>query len=119
MNMRYRLLIGAFLPALVAGCPFYDVSAISADIALALFTDVNEEKEPDDPGYISFWDLETSRCIVLKKDEREIVKQLDAFERDKDFVILPTGEKYPVNRHGVSDEPELGPTAECVARQSD
>ena len=117
--MRYRLLITALLPALVAGCSFYDVSAISADMALALFSDVNDGKEPDDPGYISFWDADTSRCIVLEKEEREIVKQLDAIERGKDFVVLPTGERYPVNPPAASGDFALGPTAECLARQSD
>lgn len=117
--MKYRLLIAALFPVFVAGCSFYDVAALSADLALELFTDVNDDKERNDPDIIRIWDYETSKCIVGEKEERKIVRQLDAIERGKEFVVLPTGEKYPVNRRAASDDPELGPTAECLARQSD
>jgi len=123
MAMKYRLLFAALFPALVAACSFYDVAAFSADMALELFTDVNDDKEGDDPGAIHFRDPETSRCIVLEKDKRKtehrITPPLETIEDGKDFVILPTGEKYPVNRHAAGRDAELGPTAECLARQSD
>lgn len=123
MRMKYRLLFTALFPALVTGCSFYDVAALSADMALELFTDVNDDKDRDDPGAIHFRDPETSRCIVLEKDKRKtehrLTQQLETIEHGKDFVILPTGEKYPVNRHAAGSDPELGPTAACLARQSD
>lgn len=117
--MHYRLFAAVLLPAFIAGCSVYDVTNISADVALALFSDVNEGKQPDDPGYIRFWDPEISQCIVIEKDVRKIAKQLDAFEQGRDFILLPTGELYPVSRSAGSQDTAVGPTAECLARHSD
>ena len=98
----------------VAGCSTYDVLAITADVALAVFTD--EDKKPVDEQH-HFWDPAVSKCIRVEKSKDGIERQLDAIERGKDYVILPTGEKYQVTRYPA--EEMSGPTEKCLADHSD
>jgi hypothetical protein len=117
--MKVRNLTSLVLAFAISGCSFYDVAAISSDFALALFTDVNEGKAPHDDDRILIWDPETSECIRDEKELRGISGQLDAIEDGKDFVILPTGEKYPIEERSPSNESLQGPTATCLSRTSD
>ncbi len=112
--MKFRSLTACILLFSISGCSFYDVATISADVALDLFTDVNEGKGPYDDDRTGFWNYETSKCIKIEKEKREISQQLDAVEEGKDFVILPTGEKYPVPVRSAGDELILGPTRTCL-----
>ncbi|MDH3621389.1 MAG: hypothetical protein OER91_10875 [Gammaproteobacteria bacterium] len=125
--MVTRIFAALLIMCATAGCSVYDVAAISADLAVELFTDVNEGKsdQDHDPNNdpIRFWNPETSRCIYVETKTRNLDHGLDSmfdrFEEGKDHVVLPTGEKYPVGRHAERIEPELGPTRECQKRESD
>lgn len=116
--MFLRILAVLTLLSATSGCSTYDVLAFSADVALAVFTDVNDDKEPTDDNWHSFWDPSVSRCIRVEKSRNSISQQLAAIEDGKDFVILPTGEKYPVTRW-EPEESGPGPTEKCLADQSD
>lgn len=117
--MYVRILLSVLFLGAVAGCSVYDVVALSADAALNLFTDVNEGKEPNDDNQLRFWDPDVSNCIKVETELRGISAQLDAIEQGKEFVVLPTGEKYPVGDRVSSDEQLPGPTMECLSRDSD
>lgn len=117
--MSIRFFLPLVLLCTVSACSVYDVAALSSDVALALFTNVNEDKEVWDDDVIQFWDYDTSKCIRVEKSRRSISQQLDAIEEGKDFVILPTGEKYPTQSNSLDDEFLQGPTGYCLSQQSD
>ena len=115
--MKVRCFTSLVLACVVSGCSFYDVAANTVDAAFGTGIFSNENRNDDD--WDGFWNPETSACIRHEKEHRELSRQLDAVEEGKDFVILPTGEKYPVNQRSVSDESMSGPTATCLSRSSD
>ena len=125
--MVIRIFATFLILSVTAGCSVYDVAAISTDVALNLFTDINEGKDggdfdPDnDPNMV--WNYETSRCIKTETRKRGLDQSLDSMfekvEEGKEFVVLPNGEKYPVGRHAQREEPPLGPTRTCIARETD
>lgn len=116
--MLVRILILLVLLSAVAGCSTYDVLALSADAALSLFDDDHDKSSYDDDRN-RIWDSEVSDCIKVQKGQNWVTSQLDAIERDKDFVVLPTGEKYPVVRQQPLDDSLPGPTKKCMAENSD
>ena len=117
LPMLTRVLIPLILFSLASGCSTYDVLALSADAALSLFDDdAGKNSYNDDQNRI--WDPEVSDCIQVEKRSSWISSQLDAIEQNKEFVVLPTGEKYPVVRKQRLDEPIPGPTRKCLAEQS-
>ena len=115
MNVRNLAPIVFALAA--SGCSFYDVAtnAIDAVAGTGLFS--------DEVGYYAerdgLWNPETSQCIRDEKDLRPILQPLDVIEEGNDFVILPSGEKYPLEDWSPSDDSLPGPTATCLARTSD
>ena len=118
LTMIVRILIPLILLSVASGCSTYDVLALSADAALSLFDDdAGKNSYNDDRNRI--WDPEVSDCIQVQKSRNWISSQLDAIEQDKDFVVLPTGEKYPVVRKQRLDEPMPGPTKKCLTEHAD
>ncbi len=125
--MVIRIFATLFILSATAGCSVYDVAAISTDLALNLFTDVNEGKDGgdfdpnNDPHMI--WNYETSRCIKVETRKRGLEQSLDTmFERveeGKEFVVLPNGEKYPVGPHARREDATSGPTRTCMAREAE
>ncbi len=115
--MKVRCLTSLVLTCVVSGCSFYDVATNTADAALG--TGLFSNKNQNDDDWDGLWNPETSAYIRHEKDLRELSRQLDAIEEGKDFVILPTGEKYPVDKRSVSDESMSGPTSTCLSRSSD
>ncbi len=113
---------------LTAGCSAYDVTRLSADAALSLVTSaIDNAIDVEEPEYRDnrddhedqhvFWDADVSRCIPVERRERELDRLFDAVEEGRDHVILPNGERYPVNREEYSHEGELQtPTEECIER---
>lgn len=112
--MLVRILIPLILLSLASGCSTYDVLALSADAALSLFEDDDGRNSYNDDRN-RIWDPEVSDCIQVEKSRSWISSQLDAIEQDKEFVVLPTGEKYPVGRKQRLAEPMPGPTKKCLA----
>lgn len=103
--MRFNKLIVTALIALASsGCSVYDVAAISTDLAIDLFTDVNEGKSQidNDPHNepLRFWNLQTSLCVKEVNRRKGLDESLDSMfgriENGRDHVELPTGELYPV-----------------------
>ncbi len=119
MKLRIKLRFPALLVLALAAssCSFYDVATNTVDavVGTGLFSDRDRNYEDWD----GLWDPETSQCIRDEKNIRPILRQLDAIEEGKDFVILPTGEKYPIERRSQSDESLPGPTSTCLSRTSD
>ena len=78
-------------------------------------TGINDDKErwDDDDDGIRIWDPDVSSCIQLETLRRGVVADLEEFEDGKDYVILPTGERYPVERHST-DEDYSGITRQCI-----
>ena len=116
--MLVRLLIPFILLSVASGCSTYDVLALSADAALSLFDD-DDRKNSYDDDWNRIWDPDVSDCIQVEKSRNWISSQLDAIEQGKEFVVLPTGEKYPVVQKQELDESMPGPTKKCLAEHSD
>ena len=116
--MEFRMRLNALFPLLaaifLAGCSTYDVLAHTADAVLSL-TGINDDKKRSDDDYIGIWDPDVSSCIQLEYLRRDVVADLEAFEEGKDYVILPTGELYPVERHSF-DEVDPGVTRQCLEK---
>ena len=123
LNMNLRIFATLFILSATAGCSLYDVAATSTDLALDLFTDRNKGKKITDDDYERVWNQDTSDCIRVETEKRDLEHGLDVmFERienDKEFVVLPTGEKYPIEPHALREEPPLGPTGTCLAREAE
>ncbi len=117
-NMNVRILASLVLALAVAGCSFYDVATNIEDsvFGTGFFSD---NKNPNHPDWNGSWDPEVSRCIRDEKAFRRAWRQLDAIEEGKDFVVLPTGEIYPVEQPSLGDESLPGPTATCLSQHSD
>ncbi len=78
-----------------------------------------DQVDDDDFEHV-FWDADVSRCIPIEKEVRELDRLFDAVEEGRDYVILPTGERYPVNREEFADRYEgQTPEEECIDRHSD
>lgn len=116
--MNVRFFASLVLAFAVSGCSFYDVKTIVKD---SVFNTgfYSDNKNPNDPHWNGSWDLEVSRCIRDEKEFRAALRQLDAIVEGKDFVILPTGEKYPVEKPSLSDKSLPGPTETCLLRYPD
>ena len=115
MNVKY---LASLVLALVAsGCSFYDVATNAMDAVAG--TGIFSDKDPNYAEWDGLWNPETSQCIRDEKNLRPILQQLDAIEEGKDFVILPTGEKYPLEERSPSEESLPGATATCLSRTSD
>lgn len=115
--MDVKFFVSTVLVFAVSGCSFYDVATNAVDAVAG--TGVFSDKDPRTNDWDGLWDPETSQCIRDEKALRPILQQLDAMEEGKDFVILPTGEKYPIDKRAVSDESLSGPTSTCLSRSSD
>ncbi len=115
--MTVRYLASLVLAFAISGCSFYDVATNTVDAVAG--TGLFSDKDPNNEDWDGLWDPETSQCIRDEKELRPILQQLDAMEEGKDFVILPTGEKYPVGERLPSDESLPGPTSTCLSRSSD
>ena len=114
--MNVRNLAPLVLALAASGCSFYDVAtnAVDAVAGTGLFSD----KDSNDAEWNGLWNPETSQCIRDEKDLQPILQQLDVIEEGKDFVILPSGEKYPLEERSPSDESLPGPTETCLSRTS-
>lgn len=112
--MKLRIALTIALVPFLSGCSTYDVLAHTADAVLSL-TGINDDKKRSDDDYIGIWDPDVSSCIQLEYLRRDVVADLEAFEEGKDYVILPTGELYPVERHSF-DEVEPGVTRQCLEK---
>ena len=117
--MNVRFLASLVLAFAVSGCSFYDVATNTKDAIRGTGFFSDEIKGPNHPDWDGSWDPEVSQCIRGEKALRPVLRQLDAIEEGKDFVILPTGEKYPVEKPSLSDESLPGPTETCLLRYSD
>lgn len=121
--MNLRIFATLFILSAIAGCSLYDVAATSTDLALDLFTDRNKDKKVTDDDYQRIWNHDTSDCIRVETKKRGLEHDLDVMferiEKDKEFVVLPTGEKYPIKPHALREEPPLGPTRTCLAREAE
>ncbi len=117
--MKLRLLASLVLAFAVSGCSFYDVATITEDSVFGRGFFSDEIRTPSHPDWDGSWDPEVSHCIRGEKALRPVLRQLDALEEGKDVVILPTGEKYPVEKPSLSDESLPGPTETCLLRYSD
>ena len=113
---RFILLI---LSCAISGCSFYDVATGTADVLLNTALEVkNPDRDEDDRVHI--WNPETSECIKDENVRQDIGGKLDAIEwqalKDgKEYVVLPTGEKYPIEKWKYRGDPLLGPTGACLA----
>ncbi len=116
--MNARFLASLVVAFAVSGCSFYDVATNLEDSVFGrgFFSD---NKNPNHPDWNGSWDPEVSQCIRDEKAFRRELRQLDAIEEGKDFVVLPTGEIYPVEKPSLSDESLPGPTATCRLRSPD
>jgi len=121
--MNMRIFATLFILCATAGCSLYDVAATTTDLALDVFADRNKDKKVTDDDYERIWNHETSHCIRVETKKRDLEQGLDVmFERienDKEFVVLPTGEKYPIAPHALREEPPFGPTGTCLAREAE
>ena len=115
--MLVRVLALLISSLTITGCSTYDVLAISADLAVAVFSDDDEDRSPGDDSH-RFWDPAVSSCIRVEKSKNSIERRLDAIERGKEYVVLPTGERYPVTPAGA-ELPMAGPTEKCLAARAD
>jgi len=120
--MDVRLLASLVLAFAASGCSFYDVATNAADAVAG--TGLFSDKDPNENEWDGLWDPETSQCIRDEKKLRPILQQLDSLElraldEGKDFVVLPTGEKYPIEKRSPSDESTPGPTSTCLSHASD
>ena len=113
--MNVRFLASLVLAFAVSGCSFYDVAKLNQDsmFGLGFWSD---SQHPNNPDWNGSWDLEVSQCIRDEKAFRRALGELDATVEGKDFVILPTGEKYPVEKPSLRDE---SPTETCLLRFPD
>ena len=111
--MTNKLIVTIVFLLTTAGCSTYDVLAISSDVAMAVFTDVNEGKKPSDDNWHSFWDPAVSGCIKHEHRRNAIVRRLDEIEHGKEYVVLPTGEKVSVAPY-VLDQATPEPTRKCL-----
>ena len=122
--MILRILVITMVSLAVSGCSFYDVAALTADSLLEIASGPDEKGEPkDDDDFHRVWNAETSDCIQEEKGRQAITKQLNAIEskaikEGKDYVVLPTGEKYPIDRYEWRGGPLIGPTGTCLIRTS-
>ena len=116
--MNVRFLASLVLAFAVSGCSFYDVATNFGDSVFGTGF-WSDNKNPNHPDWNGSWDPEVSRCIRDEKEFRAALRQLDAIVEGKDFVILPTGEKYPVEKPSLSDESLPGPTDTCLLRYPD
>ena len=127
MKLRIKLRFPALLVLALAAssCSFYDVATQTADAILGTgsFSDNNARtlEWPPRRVEVGVWNPETSQCIRDEKKLRPILQQLDAevaeaLREGKDFVVLPTGEEYPINKRSLSEEPLPSPTYTCLSR---
>ncbi len=118
--MNVKCLASLVLATAVSGCSFYDVSTNFEDALLGngLFAENWFERDPDHPEWNGRWDQDVSHCIKNEKALRPLLRQLDESVEGKDFVILPTGEKYPIERPSPVDESSPGATERCRLRHS-
>ena len=119
MDIRLLSLLATAL--VVSGCSLYDLVTNAADAAAGtgLFSDEDARRKEWD----GLWNPETSECIRDEKELRPVLQQLDAFEstaleEGREFVVLPTGEKYPIEERSTDSQTMLGPTSTCVSRTS-
>ncbi len=125
--MRNRSLIVMLAACLLAGCSTYDAVGIPLDLALNLFTDVNDDRGPRSKNphkdKVQLWKPETSYCIYVEKNERSLQGSLenlfDDVEAGEEYVELPTGEKYPVGSTGPRKTYDASSTATCIAKEDD
>ncbi len=116
--MTTRVLASLVLAFTVSGCSFYDVSTNFKDSVFGTGF-FSENKNPNHPDWDGSWDSKVSRCIRDEKAKRRWSRQLDAQEEGKDFITLPTGELYPLEKPSLSDESLPGPTETCLSRYPD
>lgn len=116
--MNARFLASIALAFTVSGCSFYDVSTNFADSVFGTGF-ASDNMNPNHPDWDGSWNIKVSQCIRDEKAKRRMARQLDAAEEGKDFVVLPSGEEYPVDNASSSDESLPGPTATCRARYPD
>ena len=113
--------------AACSSCSVYDVTALSADAALDLFTDVNEDTNDTDGDRsndsIRFWSSDVSGCIRAETKRQALDSQLDgmfeAVEQGQSYVLLPTGEKYAIDGPSSSTRGLHGPTATCLSNTAE
>ena len=127
--MDIKLLVSLVLFFAVSGCSFYDVTTKTLDAVFRTGSSSDNKSRtlewPPQPveGY-GFWDPEISQCIKDEKNLRPLLQQLDAevarrLREGKDFIVLPTGEKYPIDTRSLSEQPLPGPTYTCLLRSTD
>ena len=123
IELRFPALLVLALAA--SGCSFYDVATNTVDAMLGTgsFSDNNARtlEWPPRRVEVGVWNPETSQCIRDEKKLRPILQQLDAevataLREGKDFVVLPTGEEYPINKRSLSEQPLPSPTYTCLLR---
>jgi hypothetical protein len=115
--------IGVVVLAACCACSVYDVAALSADAAMDLLTDVNEDANDTDGvshnDSIRFWSSDVSGCIRSEKKRQALDAQLDgmfeSIEQGQRYVLLPTGEKYAIDGPSPSVAGLSGPTATCLS----
>ncbi len=116
--MNSRLLVSLALALTVSGCSFYDVTTNFRDSVFGTGF-FSENKNPNHPDWNGSWNPKVSQCIKDEKFLRQAMRELDEVEDGKDFVVLPGGEKYPVEKVTFSDESLPDPTATCRSRYPD
>jgi len=129
IRMKLRFPASLVLALAVSSCSFYDVTTKTLDAVFRTGPSSDNKAHtlewPPQPvdGY-GFWDPEVSQCIRDEKKLRPLLQQLDAevaksLREGKDFIVLPTGEKYPIGTRSLSEQPLPSPTYTCLLRSID
>ena len=115
--MTLRVLILLIVLASLVGCASLDrrdFAELGAEFALNLAAEILTDGEHNsssghaayndsDDDYIRVWDKEESARRLDERERKEISDMLDALTQDHDYVLLPTGELYPVNAESKQD----------------
>lgn len=109
MTPRALILLIVLTP--LVGCASLDrrdFAELGAEFALNLAAEILSDGEHNsssghaayndpDGDYIRVWDEKDSARRLDERERKEISDMLDSLTQDRDYVLLPTGEKYPVN----------------------
>jgi len=95
----------------ISGCASLDgrdFAQIGTEIAVNLLDNIYSDRDgqersgstyrSQDDDYIEVWDKDDSARRRDVRERREISEMLDDIEEGKDYVLLPTGELYPVGK---------------------
>ena len=123
--MKLRFPASLVLALAASSCSFYDVATQTADAVLGTGSSSDNNAHtlewPPRRVAVGVWNPDTSQCIKDEKKLRPILQQLDAIEAEalregENFIVLPTGEEYPIDKRSLSEQQLPSPTYTCLKR---